>query len=96
MSDEQVSADAVKRVCADTEKLTRRNMKEMVCEHIQEMCNNFPDFARTVMYPRKTMIRCFKYINRKVREFIEQEMKDYGIERTGVYGSDVPDGLCYI
>ena len=95
MPDRQVSDYAVKRAAADTEKLTRRNMKEMVCEHIQKMCNSRPAFARRVAHPRKSMIRCFKYITRKAREYAEQEMKDQGIERTGVYGCDVPDGLCY-
>ena len=95
MSDEQASADAAKRVAADTEKLTRRNMKEMVCEYIQDLCGSDPAFARKVMHPRKSMIRCFKYITRKARAFAEQEMKDNGMEREGVYGCDVPDGLCY-
>ena len=40
------------------------------------------------------MINCFKYINRKAQAFAEQEMKDNGVDRTGVYGIDVPDGLC--
>lgn len=95
MPDSQASAYAVKRVGADTEKLTRRNMKEMVCEHIQKMCDERPEFARKVLHPRKSMIRCFKYINRQARAYAEQEMKDNGMERTGVYGCDVPDGLCY-
>ena len=95
MPDSQVSAYAVKRAAADTEKLTRHNMKEMVCEHVQKMCSARPAFARRVAHPRKNMIRCFQYITRKAREFAEHEMKDQGIERTGVYGCDVPDGLCY-
>ena len=95
MSNEQVAADAAKRVAADTERLTRRNMKEAVAEHIQNLCASAPTFARLVMHPRKSMIRCFQYINRKAREYAEQEMKDNGIERTGVYGLDVPDGLCF-
>ena len=41
------------------------------------------------------MINCFQYINRRAQEYAEQEMKDNGIQRTGVYGLDVPDGLCY-
>ena len=95
MSNEQVAADAAKRVAADTERLTRRNMKEAVAEHIQNLCASAPAFARLVMHPRKSMIRCFQYINRRAREYAEQEMKDNGIERTGVYGLDVPDGLCF-
>ena len=40
--------------------------------------------------------RCFRYINRKARAFVEQEMKDNDEKPVnGVYGSDVPDDLCY-
>ena len=95
MNDEDVAAEAVKRVGADTEKLTRRNMKEMVSLHIQELCRKGAAFARQAMNPDKSMINCFKYINRKAREYAEQEMQDNGIERRGTYGCDVPDGLCY-
>ena len=31
----------------------------------------------------------------RTREYAEQEMKNNGIERQGVYGLDVPDGLVY-
>ena len=96
LSDEEVAAEAMKRVGTDTERLTRRNMKECVSEYIQTLCLEDPDFARLTMHPRKTMIHCFHYINRKAREFVEQEMKDNDIKpENGVYGSDVPDGLCY-
>ena len=87
---------SMKRVSADTEKLTRRNMKDCVSEYIQTKCLEDPDFARRVMHPRKSMIHCIWYINRKAKEFIEQEMKDNDIKpENGVYGSDVPDDLCY-
>ena len=96
MSSDEVMAASLKRVGDDTEKLTRRSMKECVAEHIQTMCLSDPDFARKVMHPRKSMIHCIWYINRKAREFIEQEMKDNGFPKeNGIYGSDVPDGLCY-
>lgn len=96
LSDEEVAAEAMKRVGADTERLTRRNMKECVSEYIQTLCLEDPGFARLTMHPRKTMIHCFYYINRKAREFVEQEMKDNDIKpENGVYGSDVPDDLCY-
>ena len=95
MSDGDAAMAAVKRIGADTERLTRRNMKEAVCEHIQAKCREDAAFARLAMHPAKSMINCFQYINRKAREFAEQEMKDNGIERTGVYGCDVPDGLCF-
>ena len=95
MNDPELLAESVKRIAADTEKLTRRNMKEAVAEHIQAKCRENAAFARLVMDPDKSMINCFQYINRKAREYAEQEMKDLGIQRTGTYGCDVPDGLCF-
>ena len=95
MSDDEVMLASMKRVSADTERLTRRNMKDCVSEYIQTKCLEDPAFARRVGHPHKSMIHCIWYINRKAREYIEQEMKDNGIERTGVYGLDVPDGLCF-
>ena len=95
MSDAELLAASAERVAADTERLTRRNMKEAVAEHIQARCRSDATFARLVMDPDKSMISCFRYINRKAREYAEQEMKDLGIERTGTYGIDVPDGTCF-
>lgn len=98
MADEEVMVESMKRVSADTEKLTRRNMKECVSEYIQTKCLDDPVFARQVMLPEKSMIHCFWYINRKAKEFVEQEMKNNDIRPetvNGVYGSDVPDDLCY-
>lgn len=99
MSDDEVMAASMQRVGTDTEKLTRRNMKLCVAEYIQTRCVEDPAFARLTMHPAKSMIHCFWYINRKAREYIEQEMKDNGEEPRnapgGIYGGDVPDDLCY-
>lgn len=96
MSDEDVVAASTQRVSADTEKLTRRSMKDCVSEHIQAMCRQDPDFARKTMHPRKSMMHCFWYINRKAKEFIQKEMKANGVQpEGGVYGDDVPDDLVY-
>ena len=65
MSDEEVIAASTQRVSTDVEKLTRRNMKECVSEHIQMLCMEDTAFARLTMHPKKNMIRCFQYINRK-------------------------------
>lgn len=70
-------------------------MKEAVAEHISARCREDAAFAMLVMDPDKSMVNCFQYINRMAQEYAEQEMKDNGIERTSVYGLDVPDGLCY-
>ena len=96
MDDNKVMAASMKRVGTDSERLTRRNMKQCVTEHIQTKCLDDAAFARQVMHPRKNMLNCFRYINRKAREFVEQEMKDNDEKPlNGVYGSDVPDDLCY-
>ena len=96
MSDEDAVAASVKRISTDTERLTRRNMKECVSEHIQSLCKKDTAFARKTMHPRKTMIRCFKYINRMARDYVKQEMEDNDIKPDGGgYGCDVPDGIIY-
>lgn len=96
MSDEEAIAASVKRIVTDTERLTRRNMKECVAEHIQELCRNDTEFARRTMHPRKSMVHCFKYITRMAKEYVRQEMEDNDIKPdSNGYGCDVPDGLCY-
>ncbi|MEA4848291.1 MAG: Cas9 inhibitor AcrIIA9 family protein [Clostridiaceae bacterium] len=96
MGDDEVMMASMQRIGDDSERLTRRNMKVCVTEHIQTLCLNDSAFARMAMHPRKSMIHCFYYINRKAREYIEQEMKDNDVKPdNGVYGGDVPDDLCY-
>jgi len=88
---------SVQRLGNDAERITRRNMKQCVTEHIQTKCYEDLKFARQALHPRKTMIHCFQYIQRRAHEFAMQEMKDNGIDSTTVesYGCDIPDGLCY-
>lgn len=69
MSDEDVIKASTQRVGADVEKITRRNMKEMVAEHIQSLCQRDPIFARRTMLPHKSMIHCYWYINRMAKEY---------------------------
>ena len=95
MDSAELLAASVERVAADTERLTRRNMKEAVAEHIQAKCRDDAAFAMLVMDPVKSMVHCFQYINRQAQKYAEQEMKDNGIEHRGVYGLDVPDGRVY-
>ena len=88
MSDDEVMMASTRRIGADTERLTRRNMKECLSEHIQTLCLEDPTFARKAMHPRKTMIHCIWYINRKAKEFVEQEMKDNGFKpENGIYAA---------
>lgn len=97
MSDDEVMVASMKQVSADTEKLTRRNMKDCVSEHIQTLCLDDPAFARKVMHPGKSMVNCFRYITQKAWEYIQDELKASGIQPSAEegYGSDVPDDLCY-
>ena len=88
----------MQRISKDTEKLTRRNMKECVSELIQTLCLSDPAFARLTMNPRKSMLHCFQYINRKAWDYIQDELKANGIQldrNNPGYGCDVPDDLCY-
>ena len=71
MSDDEVVNASMQRVNADTEKLTRRNMKECVAEFIQTKCLEDIAFARLTMHPRKSMIHCFQYISRKAWDYIQ-------------------------
>lgn len=96
MNRDELLAASVERVAADTERLTRRNMKEAVAEHIQAKCREDTAFAMLVMDPGKSMTHCFWYINRKAKEFIEKEIKDADPNPTsGMYGGDVPDDMVY-
>lgn len=96
MSDSDVMSASTERVRKDVERLTRRNMKEYVSEHLQNLCRKDPVFAQQILLPQKSMVHCFQYINRKAKDYIQQEMKDNDIKpENGVYGGDVPDGLCY-
>ena len=98
MSDEEVVEAAVLRAGEDTEKITRRNMKDCVAEHIQTLCFSDPEFARLTMHPRKKMVHCFQYITRKAWEYIQDELKADGIQPgqgTAGYGTAIPEGLCY-
>ena len=96
LDDAALAAASSKRVGDDSERLTRRNMKQCVTEMIQIFCYEDLDLARQVMHPRKNMVNCFRYITRKAKEFVMQEMKDNDIKPSAEgYGSDVPDDLCY-
>lgn len=98
MTNEEAMNAAIQRTGADTEKLVRRNMKEMVTEYIQTLCIEDNAFARLALHPRKSMIRCFQYINRKAFEYVQDEMKANGITPgpgMQTYGADIPDDVCY-
>ncbi len=98
MNDDEALAAAIQRTGADTEKLTRINMKQMVTEHIQTLCIEDSAFARLALQPRKSMIHCFQFISRKAWEYVQDELKANGIQPgpgMQAYGTDIPDDLCY-
>lgn len=99
ISDDEAMMESIKKVSDDTEKVTRRNMKDCVCEHIQTKCLEDAGFARLTLHPGKSMIKCFQYINRKAWEYAQDELKangtQPGADRMQVYTSDIPDDLCY-
>ena len=98
MSDNDIADASVKKLGVDVERLTRRNMKVCVGEHVQILCSENLEFARKVMYPKKNMVNCFKYINKKAQEYLKQEMEENDEKSAGGYtmGGDVPDDLCYM
>lgn len=99
MSEEELIQASAKRITDETERLTRRNMKEYVAEYLQTLCLDDLAFARLTMDPRKSYMHCIWYINRKAREYLEKEMEANGMQRpfgvNGMYGGDVPDDLVY-
>ena len=97
MSETELIKASMERMKKETERLTRRNLKECVSEYVQTLCLSDPAFARMVMHPRKSMAHCLQYINRKAREYLLAEMKDNGMEpqQNGIYGGDVPEDTCY-
>lgn len=96
MNDGKLIEASVKRLGDDAERITRRNMKQCVTEYVQMRCCEDMNFARQVMHPRKSMIQCFRYINRQALEFVKQEMKDNDIKPSNEgYGCDIPDDMCY-
>ena len=97
MSETELIKASMERMKKETERLTRRNLKECVSEYVQTLCLSDPAFARMVMHPRKSMAHCLQFITRKAREYLLAEMKDNGMEpqQNGIYGGDVPEDTCY-
>ena len=98
MNAQELLKASTARIRTDTEKLTRRNMKECVAEYIQTKCLEDSSFAQLTLLPQKSMVHCFQYIHRKAFDYIQDELKASGFKpgpENTVYGSDIPDDLCY-
>ena len=91
MSDSDAVSESINRIRTDVERLTRRNMKECVSDHIQNLCRKDPAFARRTMHPKKSIFNCFRYINRMAKDYIMEE-NDIKPEN-GVY--EIPDDIVY-
>lgn len=82
MSDDEVMAASMKRVGDDSERLTRRNMKQCVTEYIQTLCLEDVAFARNVMHPRKNMVNCFRYIKRRALPKVAHDIPLLSLDKT--------------
>ena len=97
MSPQERAIAAVKRLGDQSEAITRHNMMMCVTEHVQTLCHEDPAFAKLVMHPRKSMLNCFKHINKKAYEAAKLEMEARGIRATpdNPYASAVAQDVCY-
>lgn len=95
MSDAEAVEASTKRIQTEIERITRKNMKDCVAEHLAELCAKDPAFAHKVVQPGKTLVDCFSYINQQAQKFAEQERKDNGITESGIYGCAIPTDLVY-
>ena len=98
MTREETIRAAMDRVRTETERLTRRSMKECVAEYLQTRCLEDAALARMTLQDGKSMAGCFRYINRKAWDYAWEERGADAVrpdQGEQVYGCDVPDELCY-
>ena len=97
MTPEDLSEKAKESLRIGIERITQRQMKECVGAHIINASQQQEIIARHVFHPKKNLLNCFKYINRKAREYLDEYMKFTGEkpDGNGVIGIDIPDNLCY-
>ena len=95
MNGDELRRAAVRHISAATDKMTNRSMKESVSAHIQSLVEKDLDFARLTMHPRKSMLHCIQYIFRHARDYLQKELEAGGVKPSGIYGGDVPNGLCF-
>ena len=95
MNEDALRLASVRRISIAVDQMTNRSMKDSVAAHIQSICEHDLDFARLTMHPRKSMLHCIQYIFRQAQDYLKKELETGGIKTPGVYGGDVPDGLCH-
>lgn len=98
MPTDELFAKAKDTLSVGIERITQKSMKECVGAHIIAASQQQESIARHVFHPKKSLTNCFRYINRKAREYLEEYMKLTGEDkdRNGVIGIDIPDNLCYM
>ena len=97
MTTEDLIEAAKNNIKTGVERITQRNMKESVAAYIIELSQKSEKLSRNILHPQKSITNCYKYINRKARGYLEEQMKLTGEkpDKNGVIGIDIPDNLCY-
>ena len=95
--DEEIQIEWEINTMTGVERITQRNMKESVAAYIIELSQKSEKLSRNILHPQKSITNCYKYINRKARGYLEEQMKLTGEkpDKNGVIGIDIPDNLCY-
>ena len=97
MTTEDLIEAAKNNIKTGVERITQRNMKESVAAYVIELSQKSEKLSRNILHPQKSITNCYKYINRKARGYLEEQMKLTGEkpDKNGVIGIDIPDNLCY-
>ena len=97
MTTDDLIEAAKNNIKTGVERITQRNMKESVAAYIIELSQKSENLSRNILHPQKSITNCYKYINRKARGYLEEQMKLTGEkpDKNGVIGIDIPDNLCY-
>lgn len=94
--DDSLMRKAMEHIRDDYERVTGNNIKQCIAEMLQMSCREDIELARQVHHPRKNMIACYRYVDRKALEYLKQELKAQGITpKNGVYGTAITEGICY-
>lgn len=98
LTPDELLAAAKNNITTGVERITRRNMKESVAAYIIKLSQESEDLSRNILHPKKNIVNCYRYINRKALGYAEEQMKLTGEtpDRNGVFGIDIPDDICYM
>lgn len=80
LSTDELLKQAENNIATGVERITRRNMKESVAAYIIELSRKNENLSRNILHPKKSVANCFKYINIKAREYLEEDMKLTGMK----------------